>query len=161
MAHKLSEKVLHPQPIEKTSVKLAEAVFHESTINTLKFYALNGYPHFNDTAIFLQKIRNWFNNVNVKSIDYGRRKKDELRNPMRRESVNEDLEFIEDFALWLQKWQTESPLCNGLSKETFHSCIRTCTAFASLVRYLFDRYPYFNYILLGNICSDYLEGRFG
>ena len=71
MAYKLNEKVLHPQAIEKTSVKLADAAFHESTIVTLKYYALNGYPQFMDTAIFVQKIRNWFNNINVKSMTYG------------------------------------------------------------------------------------------
>ena len=33
MAYKISEQVLHPQVIEKSSVKMAELVFHESTIN--------------------------------------------------------------------------------------------------------------------------------
>ena len=35
MAYKFNKKVLHPQTIEKTSVKLADAVFHESTKNAL------------------------------------------------------------------------------------------------------------------------------
>ena len=54
MAHKLNEKVLNPKPIEKTNVKLADAAFHESTINALKYYSSRGYEHFEDTAIFLQ-----------------------------------------------------------------------------------------------------------
>ena len=35
IAYKLNKKVLCPQTIEKTSVKLAYAVFHESTKNAL------------------------------------------------------------------------------------------------------------------------------
>ena len=31
----------------------------------------------------------------------------------------------------------------------------------ALIRYLFARYSQLDFILLGNICSDYLEGRFG
>ena len=38
-AYKLSDKVLHPMPIEKTNVNLADCLFHESTINALEYYA--------------------------------------------------------------------------------------------------------------------------
>ena len=43
MAHELKDKVIHPMFIEKTNVKLADAAFHESTINTLEFYSKNGH----------------------------------------------------------------------------------------------------------------------
>ena len=72
MAYKISEQVLHPQVIEKSSVKMAEAIFHESTINDLKYY--HGYNHFDDSASFTKIIRYWFNTLNVKIIDYGVRK---------------------------------------------------------------------------------------
>ena len=38
-AYKLTDKVLHPKPIEKTNVKLVDAAFHESTINALRYYS--------------------------------------------------------------------------------------------------------------------------
>ena len=46
LAYKLSHKVLHPQSIDKTNVKLSRSVFHESTVNGLNYYAANGYPYF-------------------------------------------------------------------------------------------------------------------
>ena len=52
MAYKLNEQVLHPQSTEKTNVKLADAAFHESTINALTYYAAHGYENFKDSAIF-------------------------------------------------------------------------------------------------------------
>ena len=53
IAHKLTDVVLNPANIEK-NVKLADAYFHESTINALNFLNDNGYPHFKDTAnVFL------------------------------------------------------------------------------------------------------------
>ena len=70
MAYKLNEQVLHLQSIEKTNVKLADAAFHESTINVLTYYAAHGYGNFKDSAIFIKRIRNWFNQVNVKSAEW-------------------------------------------------------------------------------------------
>ena len=60
MAHKLTEKVLHSKVIEKSNVKLADSLFHESTMNALMYYADNGYPQFEDSAIFIKYIRDWF-----------------------------------------------------------------------------------------------------
>ena len=56
MAHKLKDKVMHPLSIEKTNVKLADAAFHESTINALEFYSKNDHPEFTDTAEFLNIV---------------------------------------------------------------------------------------------------------
>ena len=64
-------------PIERQNVKLAQAVFDESTINALLFYGENGYPDFIGTAKFLQVISNWWKTVNVKSSGLGRRKRDQ------------------------------------------------------------------------------------
>ena len=86
MGHKLTEKVLHPKVIEKSNVKLADSLFHESTMNALMYYAGNGCPQFEDSAIFIKYIQDWFNQVNVKSTDYGIRAKDERQKPIRRES---------------------------------------------------------------------------
>ena len=154
IAHKLTEQVLHPKPIEKTNVKLADAAFHESTINALRYYGTRGYGHFKDTAIFLQIIRDWFSTINVKSKDYGK-----LRNAIHRNTINEDLSYLSLFCDWLQKWKDSG--MKGLSKPTFECAIRSCKAILSLVPYLFERYPDLDFILLGNICSDFLEGRFG
>ena len=85
-------------------MKMAEAIFHESTINALKYYASHGYNHFDDSA---KIIRDWFNTLNVKSIDYGVRKRDERRNAVQRESVSTDLSHITKFTEWLESWKRE------------------------------------------------------
>ena len=161
MAYKLNEQVLHPQSIEKTNVKLADAAFHESTINALTYYAAHGYENFKDSAIFVKRIRNWFNQVNVKSADYGRRSLDERRNPIRRDTVESDVSYIAEFCSWLETWRADSDPLKGLIWQTFETAIHTCQATIALVMYLFDRYPELDFILLGNIVRDYLEGRFG
>ena len=159
LAYKLTEKVLHPQVMEKTNVKLADSAFHESTINALNYYSLHGYSHFHDSALFAKTIRDWFNTLNVMCLDYGKRKREERRYAIRRESVEEDLSYIARFVNWLELWNSKNT--SGLSKATFQAAIRSSKAVISLVHYLFERYENLEFILLGNILSDFLEGRFG
>ena len=67
--------------------------------------------------------------------------------------MDEDLSYITSFLAWLEDWkERKTP---GLSIPTFKAAIRTCKAV------IFDRYENLEYILLGNISSDFLEGRFG
>ena len=75
MAYKLADKVLNPQVIEKNNVKLADACYHESTINALEYYSNNGFPQFKDTARFCKIICEWFNVVNVRNPEHGKQKK--------------------------------------------------------------------------------------
>ena len=89
------------------------------------------------------------------------RSRDERRNPIRRENVEQDLSYIADFCSSLEMWQTESESIRKLSLPTVTTLIRTCKGMIALIRYLFARYSQLDFILLGNICSDYLEGRFG
>ena len=161
MAYKLNEQVFHPQSIEKTNVKLADAAFHESTINALTYYAAHGYENFKNSAKFIKRIRNWFNEVNVKSADYGRRSLNERRNPIRRDTVESDVSYIAEFCSCLETCRADSDPLKDLTWQTFETAIRTCQAIIAIVMYLFDRYPELDFILLGNIVSDYLEGRFG
>ena len=84
----------------------------------LSHYAEHAYKHFEDTSIFINIVRNWFNQLNVKSADYGMRSQDERRNPIRRETVEQDLPYIADFCSSLEMWQTESESIRKLSLPT-------------------------------------------
>ena len=86
-------------------MKLAGSVFHESTINALKYYVSHGYHHFDDSTRFTKIIRDWFNTLNVKSTDYGARKRDERRYAVRRKRVDADLSYISKFIEWLESWK--------------------------------------------------------
>ena len=52
-AYKLTDKVLSPK-------RLADALFHPSTINDLKVSGEKSNPEFLNTARFLQIIRDWW-----------------------------------------------------------------------------------------------------
>ena len=93
LAYKLSHKVLHPQSIDKTNVKLSGSVFHESTANGLDYYAETGYLHFKDTAEFVNIVKNSFNCVNVKTPDYGIRKRDTILEPVHQNNKKGNLPF--------------------------------------------------------------------
>ena len=136
MTYKLTEQVLHPQAIEKTNVKLADGAFHESTLNALEYYVAHGYAYFEGTALFIKIVKDWFNQVNVKSAEYGIRSKDERRNPIKRESVKDDTSYIVIFIEWLDRWKNEYE-GNGLSRQTFETAIHTCKGIISLMHYLF------------------------
>ena len=114
-AHKLTEKVLHPPSIEKTNVKLADACFHESTIDALKYYAPRGYPEFSETAKVFKIIRNWFNSVNIKSPYDGQRTIDPHREKIDEKTIDCSLLYFEKFNAWVEKWKaSEKP---GLSRQ--------------------------------------------
>ena len=149
--------MLYPTSIEKSNVGLANALFHESTINALKFYADEGYYSFAETAAFLQIIRDWFDVMNAKS-QYGEQKS---RNE-RRASVSFDdrkqLDYLRDFHEWLITWNALDG--RGLSRETFQTARITTINFVHLANYLLDK-KNVDYILFGLISQDFLEGRFG
>lgn len=65
-AHKLSDKVIAPKPIERTKVELADRFFHDSTIAGLEHFCREGGPpEWQSTADFLKLIRRFWNCVNV------------------------------------------------------------------------------------------------
>ena len=70
-AYKLTDKVMTPNGIEKTSVKLADALFHRSTIEGIKVYGEKECPDFLLTASFLEIIRDSWDSFNVKAPDVG------------------------------------------------------------------------------------------
>ena len=83
--------------------------------------------------------------MNIKGTHYRKRKRDKERNLIKRESTYEYLPNIKNFGVYLIRWEAEEcPPRKSLSRETFQSAIRTCAVFPSLVKYLHERYFYFN-----------------
>ena len=127
LAFKLNEKVLNPAVIERTSVKLADSVFHESTINSLFYYSNNGYPQFKETALFLRMMRTWFNVLNVKSLFYGENVRDVSKLAIKREDPGKSMKFMKSFCEWLEKWKTGTGM-KGLTRQTFGAATQTSNA---------------------------------
>ena len=156
MAYRLSDRVLNPASIERTNVSLADACFHQSTINALKYYANHGFPDFLQTANVLQIFKDWFNVVNVKSRYSDQRTRDVNRAAITRENKVAS-NHLSIFTSWLKKWRASKK--PGLSSETFQSSIQTSEVLVNLPDYLINEKG-LEYVLLGNIQSDPLERRF-
>ena len=135
MAHKLNDKVLHPQSIEKTNVGLADATFHESRMHALNYYAKNGYQHFEDTV-------DWSNALNVKSVDYGMKTCDERRKRIRWEYNSEQLSFLCSMACWFEKWQRDYGSSSGLTNPAFKAVIWMANGIPLMAEYLFETQLY-------------------
>ena len=76
IAHKLNKAAINPKSIEKTSVKLAMAVFHESTINALVQYGFRGTTNIHRVFMKLWSV------LNVKTTSIGKFKRDITRDPL-------------------------------------------------------------------------------
>lgn len=158
-AHKLSDKVIAPKPIERTKVELADRCFHESTIHALEWFANNGKPMWGETANFFKLVRRFWNAVNVKNPKLGIFKRDDSRRPI---TVNyqSQVEFLSAFLNWLEEWEQMAGKRGGLSKETFCAIRQTTAGLIQLSNYLLEE-KHLSYVLLGLINSDPLEKRFG
>ncbi|MCP4120076.1 MAG: hypothetical protein GY737_32715 [Desulfobacteraceae bacterium] len=157
MAHKLSLRSLNPKPVEKTSVKLAAAIFHESTVNALMHYSEEEGKDWQGTARYLGLIKKLWAVLNVNSSCVGKRKRDIERDPVR-SSEDWKLQFLLEFVQFLDEWESSGDV--GLSKETLFAVRHTLTALVEMSRFMVDKLG-FNYILLGKFQSDSLESRFG
>lgn len=157
MAHKLKQCIFNPKSIERTSVKLSMAVFHESTCNALKYYTDQGLKPWNGTLDFVKLIHKLWSILNVKTSSIGFHKRDINRDPIT--SVDDwKLQFLHQFNNFLEKWeQSKKP---GLSKETFLALKQMNAALIGVTKYLLQSCG-FNYVLLGKLQSDEIESRFG
>lgn len=111
IAHKLALTVLNPKSTEKTSMKFASSIFHESTIAGLRNFGKTG------TVQFLELVLRAWNIMNVRTPFVGQAKRDSSKEPIK--SCNDrKLEYLLDFADFLERWKesevSEFPFINLL-----------------------------------------------
>lgn len=158
MAYKLTEKCLAAQPIDRTNVKLADAIFHESTSNALRYYS-SQFPGFSQTAHFIEIIRTWWDILNVRNQFLAQRKLDDDRLPFTIENIHAQ-EFLSRFLEWLRLWQRTASKGKCLSVETFKAAQQTTLVMPKLGEFLIVE-GHLSFVLFGKIQSDPLEKRFG
>ena len=94
MAYKLNHRVIHPGPIERQTVLLAQAVFHESTINALHYYgSVEGHSDFLETEKFIFIINSWWKLVNVRSKFSATKSRDQMRETITAENLVEKTRY--------------------------------------------------------------------
>ena len=101
IAHRLTETVLKPNSIEKVNVKLALAVFHESTVIGLKEYG------FHETASAIDLFLKLWNILNVSTSEIGKHKRDISRDPVR-STADWKLKFLTDFGHYVSFWKNSN-----------------------------------------------------
>ena len=104
IAHCLTDTVLQPKTIEKVNVKLALAVFHESTVNALKYFG------FNDTASFVELFLKFWSVINVSNSTIGRRKRDNVHDPVK-SPKDWKLDFLTNFGQFVILWENSKASC--------------------------------------------------
>ena len=127
---------------------MTDALFHESTINALEYYAKNGFPYFSHTAKFLRIISEWWDTFNVKSKFKGYHKRNRFMNPVSQENLERVKSYLMKFADWVKKWKSEYP-DYGLSSPTSQALIQTTKATPDLCSYLLESENGIDYVLLG------------
>jgi len=161
MAYKLSDKVLHPKPIEKTNVSLAVAIFDPSTIAAMEYYSKHlCLPEWKGTCRFLKIVLQWWQIVNVKNPCTGIHKRNEFQKPI---TIFDDanLCYLKQFNDWLLTWEAQlESKKEGLSAQTFLALKQTNSALMAAANY-FLKEKNFNFLLLGQFQTDPLEERFG
>ena len=159
MAHKLNEKVLNPSVTNRTSAKLAAAIFHESTYSALEYFSDSDEDKkkWGDTAAFLKTIHDLWAIINVKTKSIGYRRRDEKRLPISSIS-DERLNLLQNFEDLFKASARQSGK-EKLSSETLQALILMCQTLRHIVPHLLQ--AGFQYVLLGHLQSDPLEHRFG
>ena len=160
LAHKLTDKSIHPNSLEKTSVQLANNIFHESTYCALEYYAKNdeNKKDWQQTAEFLKIIRQMWNICNVKTKFLGLKLRDDSRMPITNEK-DKNLIFLTNFSQWIKDWKTHSKH-QSLTNETTLALVQTTSSMPELSRYVL-KHCGFDYFLTGQAQSDDIEKRFG
>lgn len=166
MAYRLTDKVLNPTRIERTSVQHVAAATHESTTAALDYYADKfSRPAYKETAAFLRLLRKWFNTCNVKSKGLHNWHNEPTRKPFTI-TDQEPLVFLEEFAEWMNTWQERRDkhkkiTSKGLfmSTETAKAFRRTSLGLVGLARHMLTTCKeMISYVLLGKVQSDKIEG---
>ena len=159
LGYKLNHRVLYPGPIERQSVQLTSSVFHDSTVEALKYYGTRGHPEFLETAEFLSVIVSWFKTVNARSTFWSTKTPDPDRQAITTENLTEKTSFLRAFVDWLTEWEKIHPN-QGLTRETFQAARHSSECVASLSEFLLLE-KQFQFVLPIKFQSDKIEGKFG
>ena len=159
-SYKLSVKALNPSNLERQNVRLVLQIFNEYVSQALlelgdKF----NISHYHDTSIFIKLIYTWWEVVNVKTPQKGRRLNNKYQQPL--VSIdNEAKKFLQEFSNWLLKWSEVKNVCGKLTRETFGALMHTTHALLEITEYCLHELGA-KYVLLGKFQTDSLESRFG
>ncbi|CAL1270294.1 unnamed protein product [Larinioides sclopetarius] len=170
-APKLSQKVLYPTSFEKQNVLLALNIFHDSNSAALAQEAEEKGKDTMGTKEFIDQFLKWWNIVNVKNSEKGKRLKNPFCDPIK-SSDQMNMVFLNKFYAWLVSWENKCGLPlnkrkeeglpgkgGKLSNETLFALQFTTKSLIEIVSHIFKEHcPEY---ILGKFQTDSLEARFG
>ncbi|GBM55255.1 hypothetical protein AVEN_168397-1 [Araneus ventricosus] len=170
-ALKLSQKVLYTTSFEKQNVLLALNIIHESNSAALAHGAGEKGKYTMGTKESIHQFLKWWNIVNVKNSEKGKRLKNPICDPIRSKDQM-SMVFLKKCYVWLvslnksalplKKRKDEGlPGRDGnLSKETQFTLQFTTKSLRDILNHIFKEYTP-EYILLGKFQTDSLDARNG
>ncbi|CAL1266481.1 unnamed protein product [Larinioides sclopetarius] len=139
-APKLSQKVLYPTSFEKQNVLLALNIFHDSNSAALAQEAEEKGKDTMGTKKFIDQFLKWWNIVNVKNYEKGKRLKNPFCDPIK-SSDQMSMVFLNKFYVWLVSWENkcglplkEERLPAKVSKENLDSYKQTSPSFCESLK---------------------------
>ena len=154
---KLSKVALYPTPIERQKVSYCLMVFCEKTLNALRCHP--ELSNAKDTALFIEKVLQFWKIVNVKSPYENVRMRDDSRAVIEKED-DPNLLFLLKFGdMALKMSSSEKPRKKCLTKDTSQAIWHTCNGLVDLARHLLTTTHQF--VMLGLFTTDHLEKQFG
>ena len=133
------------------------AVFDDSTVAAMKYYAEHGHEDWDSTSCFVHYISVLVKILNVRSSTVGIRRHDVMKLPISSTS-DERLNSLLEYANFFKQWRESKRA--GLTTETSIAVENLCRNMNSLIIHLLSDLN-FRFVLTGQLTSDSLESRFG
>ncbi|GBN15042.1 hypothetical protein AVEN_182966-1 [Araneus ventricosus] len=158
---RLNLKALAPSSMERQNVKLVLCIFNEHVAEALaELGEKNKLLYSQDTSDFLKIIIRWWQIVNVKTPNKGKRLNNRYQEPLSYEEKDIKMAFLEKFLKWIDDWDRIKFSTGTFTKETRTALVLSTKAIIEISSYCKENFN-MSYILPGKFQTDDLESRFG
>ena len=154
LGFKLIYSTINTSSIERQKVPLALKIFDDTTSAAIKSI----YPEKNGLFNFLRMFNRVWKCFNINTSSKGNYLNDPDLLPFT--STNDPrLEFLNEFANWLDNWKSMKSNSGKLSSQTFQSMSFSCRSLSDLIKHLLSQG--FSFVLTATFSSDCIESAFG
>ena len=123
----------------KTKVSLATRVVSERTRNAMQYYIEkeDGFAHWEGTLNFLHVIAKWWDILNVKTPNKGKRKRHPDSERITKQNLDEITTYFSNIFKGIDEWQSSGK--PGLTDQPFRTFRQTSSTMPLLAKYLLEK----------------------
>ncbi|GBM92343.1 hypothetical protein AVEN_9188-1 [Araneus ventricosus] len=126
---RLKLKALVPSSMERRNVKLVLCIFNEHVTEALaELGEKNKLLYSKDTSDFLKIIIKWWQIVNVKTPNKGKRLNNSYQEPLSYDEKYIKMAFLEKFLKWIDDWERMKFSTGTFTKETMTAIVLSTKA---------------------------------